>query len=609
MAILEPYSIGSNWSLDIGADNSGKETTFRVWAPFRKSIAVRLLKQGRTIEMTPGVNGYFSLSCIANPGEDYYFLLDGKTKRSDPASRFQPKGVHGPSRIMSIKEFEWTDLNWRGISRKDLIIYELHVGTFTKGGDFESVIPALHYLRKELGITAVELMPVGQFPGKRNWGYDGAYMYAVQNSYGGPEGLKRLVDACHAEGLSFILDVVYNHLGPEGNYLPEYGPYLSTKYHTPWGQTLNYDDAGSDEVRHYVLGNALYWISEYHVDGLRLDAIHGIYDFSPKHLLLEMSELTRSLASSVGRKFHLIAESDLNDPIVLDKKERRGFECDAQWSDDFHHSVHAYLTGERQRHYMDYGQLKDISKALEDEFVYEGNYSKYRQRTQGAPARGLSGDRFVIFTQNHDQVGNRALGERSSVLVSKEKLKLQASLCLLSGNLPLLFMGEEYAETSPFYYFVSHSDKNLVKAVRKGRRKDLGLNQSKRFVDPQSKTAFAKSKIDLGRREEGTCKEIFEFYQKLISLRKSHNVFSDLEGKTKAVTLAESECILVSRKSRDEEMLQIYSFGPLMTRIPSPVSEGHWDKILDSSGAAQELVSGTDLVVSPLSVTVYSRSR
>lgn len=606
---MNESSTGDIWNLDIGTNISGNETSFRVWAPLRKSVDVRLVKKGKTIALIPEDRGYFSLTCKAEAGDDYYFVLDKKNRRPDPVSRYQPRGVHGPSRIIDPQEFSWTDRNWRGISKKDLLIYELHVGTFTKKGNFESIVPFLPYLHDELGVTAVEIMPVGQFPGTRNWGYDGTYMFAVQNSYGGPNGLKKLVDSCHKEGIALILDVVYNHLGPEGNYLPEYGPYLSSKYHTPWGQTLNYDDQGSDEVRHYVLENARYWISEYHVDGLRLDAIHGIYDFSPRHLLQEMSGLVRSLAIDLDKQFHFIAESDLNDPRVVEKKERRGYECDAQWSDDFHHAVHAYLTREKQHHYVDFGKLEDISKSLKDIFVYDGKYSQYRKRTHGSPVSELSGDKFVIFTQNHDQVGNRAGGERISVLISQAKLKLASALCLLSCNIPLIFMGEEYAEKSPFYYFIDHSDKELIEAVRKGRSRDLGLKHTKHFIDPQSPSTFLKSKVDLSLRKEHGNREIFEFYQRLITLRKSHKIFSEFDrAKMHITTDKESKYILLMRKSMDEEMLQIFSFDSLERKIANPVSEGVWEKALDSSGGAKEsLNADSDVVVPPTSALVYFR--
>ncbi|MDG6904575.1 MAG: malto-oligosyltrehalose trehalohydrolase [Nitrososphaerota archaeon] len=598
-----------DWRLDIGASITGNETTFRVWAPCRKQVDVLLAGQ-KPVPLSSENEGYFSTTCKAKSGDDYSFVLDGKAKRPDPASRFQPKGVHGYSRIIDPSEFEWTDNNWRGVQKENLLIYELHVGTFTQKGDFESIIENLPYLRREVGVSALELMPVGQFPGTRNWGYDGTYLFAPQNSYGGPKGLKKLVDSCHAEGLAVILDVVYNHVGPEGNYLGEYGPYFSAQYHTPWGEAMNFDDSSCDEVRHFVTQNALYWISEFHIDGLRLDAIHGIFDFSPRHILLELSELTHLLAESLGRQFHLIAESDLNDPRIIKSKESGGYDCDSQWSDDFHHSVHTYLTGEHQRHYQDFGKLEDIAKALKDGFVYDGKYSKYRKRRHGAPTVGLSGDKFVIFTQDHDQVGNRPGGERLSVLVSPEKLKLAAALCLLSSNIPLLFMGEEYAETAPFCYFIDHSDRKLIEAVRKGRRKELEFDRNVRFIDPQSVTGFNRSKIDLDLRKRMTNVEIFRFYKELISLRKSRNVFADLDMTNMCIrTDNESEYISVLRKSSNEEMLILYSFGNSERRIPNPVSEGTWTKILDSSGKGEKILvaeSGT-LLIPPTSVIVYSK--
>lgn len=582
-----------------------------MWAPHRKQIDVLIVGQDKSVPLASENNGYFSTTCKAKAGGDYFFVLDKKTKRPDPASRFQPRGVHGHSRIVDPSEFQWTDSNWRGIQKENLLIYELHVGTFTQKGDFESIIQNLPYLRKELGISALELMPVGQFPGVRNWGYDGTFLFAPQNSYGGPKGLKKLVDSCHAEGLALILDVVYNHVGPEGNYLGEFGQYFSSKYHTPWGAAINYDDSDSDAVRHYVTQNTLYWISEYHVDGLRLDAIHGIFDFSPRHILLEISENCHSLAKSLGKQFHLIAESDLNDPKIIERKETGGYECDSQWSDDFHHSIHAYLTGERQGRYQDFGRLEDIAEALKDGFVYDGKYSKYRRRTHGAPTHGLSGDKFVVFTQDHDQVGNRPGGERLSSLVSQEKLKLAAGLCLLSCNIPMIFMGEEYAETAPFCYFIDHSDRKLVDAVRKGRKKELEFDRNAKFIDPQSSSAFSRSKIDLNLRNSDKNEETFRFYKELIGLRKSHKIFAEFDTtKMQVRTDNESQCISILRKSGTEEMLQVYSFGTAEQRVSNPISEGTWTKILDSSGKGEKILvaESGNLFIPPTSVLVYSRS-
>ncbi|MCL5067796.1 MAG: malto-oligosyltrehalose trehalohydrolase, partial [Thaumarchaeota archaeon] len=549
-----------NWTLDIGASYSEGVASFRVWAPFCKSVDVLVSRENKkkTIHLRMEDRGYFSSACKAEANSDYVFVLDGDKARPDPASRFQPYGVHKASRIVDKKEFEWSDRNWRGLRKEELIIYELHTGTFTKQGLFTSIISKLHYL-KDLGVTALELMPIGQFPGTRNWGYDGTYMFAPQNSYGGPDGLKRLIDACHSEGVAVIIDVVYNHFGSEGNYLKEYGPYFSSKYHTPWGDALNYDDKGCDEVRNYIISNSLCWIAEYHVDGLRLDAIHGIFDISPKHILLEISEQTHALAKSLGREFHLISESDLDDPKVIRPKEEGGYESDAQWSDDFHHSIHAYLTGERAGYYRDFGSLNDISKALTEGFVFDGRYSSFRDRRHGMSSRGLPGDKFVIYIQDHDQVGNRLGGERLSTLVSTEKLKLAAALYLLSQNIPMLFMGEEYWENSPFYYFIDHSDKTLIEAVRKARRREFAFKgKAEKFMDPQSVSPFEKSKLKWS--QGGTHKEIFRYYRDLIQLRKSHPVFREFDRKTlKVSTNEESECIFQFRRSAREELLLIFS--------------------------------------------------
>ena len=603
----------SKWQLEIGANLSDEEVTFRVWAPFRKSVAVALQekKSSRKIDLYTEDNGFFSTTCNARAGVDYFFILDKTKKRPDPASRFQAGGVHGPSRIVNSEDFEWSDQNWRGVRKKDLIIYEVHVGTFTKEGNFRSVIAKLKHL-KRLGVAAVELMPVGQFPGRRNWGYDGAYMYAPQNSYGGPTELKRLIDSCHAEGLAVILDVVYNHVGPEGNYLGDFGPYFSDKYHTPWGRALNYDSENCDEVRRYVVSNALYWISEFHVDGLRLDAVHGIFDSSAKHILLEISQQTHLLAKSLQREFHLIAESDLNDPKILKPAELVGYEMDAQWSDDFHHSVHAFLTGERKGYYLDFGTLGEVAKSIGEGFVIDGKYSNYRKRSHGFSSKGLPGDLFVIYTQNHDQVGNRLGGERLSLLVSKEKLKLAVGLCLLSQSIPMLFMGEEYAESSPFYYFVEHSVKSLIKAVRKGRMREfMSKGEKGKFIDPQSISAFRNSKLDWVLLKQKRHKEMLEYYKELIELRRSHSAFEEFDRKNlRMITDESAECLYQFRKSSAEELLLIFSFGKWDRKIPNPVKGGTWEKVYDSSQkAGQKMLrhDDTTMIVPPESLLVYSR--
>ena len=380
----------------------------------------------------------------------------------------------------------------------DYVIYELHVGTFTPEGTFDAIIPRLASLR-ELGITAIELMPVAQFPGERNWGYDGVQLYAPQHSYGGPDALKRLVNAAHAEGLAVVQDVVYNHVGPEGNYLAEYGPYFTNVYRTPWGPAVNYDGAHSDEVRRFIIENACYWVREFHMDALRLDAVHGIYDFRAVHLTEALTERVHDLADALDRHVEVIAESDLNDPRLLRPVELGGYAMDAQWSDDFHHAVHVALTGERVGYYEGYakhGAIAAITDALEHRFVFRGQYAPHRRRQHGAPADDVSAEHFVVFIQNHDQVGNRAAGDRLGALVSLDALKLAAALLLLSPYVPLLFMGEEYNEPAPFQYFVSHSDRDLVAAVRKGRHEEFeSFGWAGEVPDPQAESTFERSRI------------------------------------------------------------------------------------------------------------------
>jgi maltooligosyltrehalose trehalohydrolase len=407
------------------------------------------------------------------PGTRYFYRLDGNTERPDPASKFQPEGVHGPSQVID-PHFVWEELHWSGIPFSHYVLYELHVGTFTAQGTFDAIVPHLDEL-KDLGITSIEIMPVAQFPGDRNWGYDGVYPGAVQNSYGGPEGLKRLIDACHQRGLAVTLDVVYNHLGPEGNYLCDFGPYFTDRYHTPWGAAINFDGPDSDAVRRFFIENALSWVTEFRLDALRLDAVHGIFDFSALHFLQELAAAVHEQAERLNRRIYVIAESDLNDVRLVSSPELGGYGLDAQWNDDFHHALHTLLTGERTGYYEDFGRIQDLAKAFAEGFVYSGAYSPARRRRHGNTSKDLAADRFVVCAQNHDQVGNRLKGDRLSALVSFEGLKLAAAVVLLSPFIPLLFMGEEYGETAPFPYFVSHSDPDLIEVVRRGRRAEFAM--------------------------------------------------------------------------------------------------------------------------------------
>ena len=514
----------STWSLERGASVVGDGVVrFCVWAPRAKRVAVRARGRGREAwDLERGEHGVWEgdVRGIA-PGDDYVYVIDGERARPDPVSRFQPDGVHGASRIVDPSAFAWRDDAWRGLEMADYVIYELHVGTFTREGTFDAAIAHLGELAA-LGVTAIEIMPVAQFPGARNWGYDGTLLYAVQNSYGGPDGLRRLVDAAHAEGLAVVLDVVYNHIGPEGNYLGEFGPYFTEKYRTPWGPAVNYDDAESGEVRRYVLDNARHWIAEYHVDGLRLDAIHGIFDFGARHILQEIAESARAVGESMGRRVVVIGESDMNDPKVVRPASEFGWGLDAQWADDLHHAVHSALTGETRGYYEDFGGAGPVARALRTPFVFAGDYSAHRKRVHGAPADGLSLEKFVVCSQNHDQVGNRAAGERLTTLVDPARQRLAAALVLLSPYVPLLFMGEEYGETNPFQYFVSHGDEELVEAVRQGRRKEFeAFGWGDEVPDPQGEDTFERSKLDRAKRGQGPHAGIEALYRDLLALRKS----------------------------------------------------------------------------------------
>lgn len=512
----------------IGADyHHDKGTTFTVWAPEAGQVEVAIYdpKKSAAKQWMPlqrEAFGYWTaLVEDAGPGTRYMFTLNGEKDRPDPASQYQPDDVHQASAVVDHTSFRWTDQNWKGLPLEQLIIYELHVGTFSEAGTFEGVIQKLPEL-KELGITAIEIMPVAQFPGSRNWGYDGVYPFAAQSSYGGPEGLKQLVNACHEQGISVVLDVVYNHMGPEGNYLNDYGPYFTGRYNTPWGNALNFDDAHSDHVRNFFFQNALMWLRDYHIDALRLDAVHAIYDIGSKHFLQELREHVNQLEEQEGRRYLLIAESDLSDVRLINPIEKGGYGLDAQWLDDYHHVIHTMVTGELEGYYEDYGKTEQLQKVLQQTFVYNGLYSEHRKKTLGTDATHNPPQQFVVASQNHDQVGNRMLGERLTQLVSFEMLKTIAGLVLLSPYVPMLFMGEEYGEENPFLYFVSHTDKELAEAVRKGRRDEFkAFAWQGEAPDPVSEETFRQSKLQWSYHHNRQQKQLREFYKKLIHLRKT----------------------------------------------------------------------------------------
>jgi maltooligosyltrehalose trehalohydrolase len=606
--------------ISLGAAYLGEgRCRFLVWAPFAERVEVRLVSPREGLwPLTNDDHGCFSGEVAGvKPGCLYFYRLNGAHDFTDPVSRFQPQGVHGPSQVVDPR-FSWQDGQWCGLPLRDYVIYELHVGTFTPEGTFEAIIPYLDEL-KELGITAVELMPVAQFPGNRNWGYDGVYPFAVHNSYGGPEGLKRLVNACHQRGLAVVLDVVYNHLGPEGNYLANYGPYFTQRYRTPWGPAVNFDGPGSDEVRRYFIDNALFWISEYHIDALRLDALHAIVDMSPQPFLAELADTVHRARQRLNRQVFLMAESDLNDARLLRSPEVGGYGLDAHWNDDFHHALHTLLTGEQTGYYLDFGRLEQLAKAWREGFIYSGEYSPYRRRRHGSSSREVAAHRWVVFGQNHDQVGNRLGGERLRNLVSLEGLKLAAGTVLLSPFLPLLFMGEEYGEPAPFLYFVSHGDPDLIEAVRRGRKEEFeAFHWAGEPPDPQAEETFVQARLDHRLRQEGEHKVLLDFHRELLRIRLELTHLADLGRQDREVRGYEREKLLWVRMIGERgEAVLLAHFGREPLKLSLPWPEGRWRQRLDSSAAPwQGPGSQTPLVIeapettlrlSPQSLMLYLR--
>jgi maltooligosyltrehalose trehalohydrolase len=494
----------------------------RVWAPVAQQVDLVTTAE-RVPLKGPDERGWWSGNTDAD--EVYAFSLDGGPALPDPRSPWQPSGVHGPSRLVDHRAFPWTDGGWRGRDLQGALIYALPVGTFSPAGTVAGVASRLDHL-VDLGVTHVELMPVNQFPGRRGWGYDGVDLYAPHTAYGGPDGLKALVDACHARGLAVLLDVVYNHLGPAGNYLGHYGPYFTDRYATPWGSAVNLDDAYSDEVREFFVENALHWLRHYHFDGLRLDAVHAILDTSATHLLEELAVRVDELETELDRTLVLIAESDLNDPRVVRDREAGGYGIDAQWSDDLHHAIHALLTGERTGYYADFGTVGHLAKALRHAFVYDGGYSTFRRRRHGRPPTGLPPERFLGYSQTHDQVGNRARGERLSMLVGPAGQRMAAALVLCSPFVPMLFQGEEWAAGSPFLYFTDHEDPELGLAVSEGRRREFAAFgwKPEDVPDPQDPETFRRSVLDWSEVDREPHAGVLGWYRELVALRREHGL-------------------------------------------------------------------------------------
>ncbi|MCG6552683.1 MAG: malto-oligosyltrehalose trehalohydrolase [Candidatus Magnetominusculus sp. LBB02] len=607
--------------LNNGAIYTGNgKCRFSLWAPNFKAVELKLCLHGENryiaIDKKDDI-GYWRITLDDIPPEtQYMFRLDNGREIPDPASHYQPNGVHEASQVVCHDDFPWADALFHGIELSHMIIYELHVGTFSAAGTFEGVVERLDDLA-DLGVNAIELMPVAQFPGSRNWGYDGVYPYGVQNSYGGPAGLKKLVNECHKKGIAVILDVVYNHLGPEGNYLWGMGNYFTDKYKSPWGNAINFDGPLSDEVRQFFVENAIYWLHYYHIDALRLDAVHAIFDFVATPFLQYLSETVDMY--SKPKKHYLIAESDLNDSRLIRDTALGGYGIDAQWSDDYHHSLHTLLTGESSGYYRDFGKIAHLVKTLREGYAYSGNYSGFRKRRHGNYAGDRPKGQFVVCAQNHDQVGNRMMGQRLGALVSFEAVKLAAAAVILSPFVPMLFMGEEYGEDAPFQYFVSFSDNALINGVRKGRKSELKEFQKKGSPpDPQDEDTFLRSKLNWEKRDEGSHKTLLNFYKALIRIRKDTPAISSLNTARMEVEGHEGKKIAAIKRWLDddaESVLCLFNFNKdaVQTAV-SLCGTDVWEKIFDSADAAwggvrtvspDILLPDEPVTVTGLSFTLY----
>jgi maltooligosyltrehalose trehalohydrolase len=594
---------------------------FTVWCPRSKTVTLEL--GDRSVEMQPQEDGYWSeIVSDVKPGTQYQYRLQTGTY-PDPASQFQPFGVHEASAVVDHR-FDWHDSQWQGVKLEDMVIYELHVGTFTPEGTFEAIIPRLQTL-KELGVTAIELMPIAQFPGDaktddpkayRNWGYDGTYPYAIQNSYGDAASLKKLVDACHQQGISVVLDVVYNHFGPEGAYIFNFGDYFTETYKTPWGSAINFDAAYSHCVRSYFLENALYWLREFHIDALRLDAVHAIYDLGARHFLAELADRVEELSQQQNRKLYLIAESDLNDVKLIRSKQANGYNLDAQWSDDFHHALHALLTGSDIGYYQDFGKCEDLAKAYRETFVYDWKYAPHRFRFHGAPAIDCPMTQFVVCIQNHDQIGNQMHGERLSQLISFEGLKLAAGAVILSPYIPLLFMGEEYGEEVPFTYFVSHSDPELIQAVRRGRKAEFAaFHYEGEPPDPEASKTYEACKLQWERHQQGKHQVLWKFYQRLLEMRRSLPALVNRDrDSVSACAEEDKKLVWLERSGSEQDLICILNFNQSDQEFVFPA--GQWRILLNSADqewmgqgslAPQKGQEGEKAEVRSQSFVVYER--
>ncbi|MEI6947383.1 malto-oligosyltrehalose trehalohydrolase [Paraflavisolibacter sp. H34] len=590
-----------------------------LWAPGAQKVQVAL-PGNELVPLEKKEGGYWKATTgKIKPGDRYGFLLNDGPPRPDPASLSQPDGVHGPSQALDLTAFPWTDGGWNNLPLEEYILYELHTGTFTPEGTFAAIEEKLDHL-VELGVNAIEIMPVAQFPGDRNWGYDGVLPFAVQHSYGGAAALQQLVNACHRKGLAVVLDVVYNHFGPEGAYFGDFGPYYTDKYHTPWGNALNFDDAWCDGVRQYFIENALMWFRDFHIDALRLDAVHAIKDFSPVHILREIRGYVDQLMAETGRRHYLVVEMDLNDTRFIGSPEKGGYGMDAQWIDEFHHALRVTAGGDRSGYYSDFEGISHLAKAYKDAYVYDGQFSPHRKKRFGQKARPeeFSGRQFVAFSQNHDQVGNRMLGERTSQLVSFEMQKLLAGAVLVSPFLPMLFMGEEWAEPHPFLYFVSHTDPELAEAVRKGRKAEFAAFHAEgEAPDPVAEETFLESKLQWQLPQQEPHATMLRYYQALIRLRQEYPALHQLDRKLLEATADEGRRLLLLHRWHGAQHLLCYlNFSDALQPVTLPPGSRSWEKLFDSAdpfwngpaAAPATLPAASGFVLQPQSITIYTNN-
>jgi maltooligosyltrehalose trehalohydrolase len=575
---------------------------FRVWAPDRQRVELAL--GDVRVPMRSAAGGWWEADAAdASSDVAYAFCVDGGPPRPDPRSPWQPQGIDGCSRTVDHAAFSWTDAAWQAPALADAVIYELHIGTFTAGGTFAAAIERLGDL-VDLGVTHVEVMPIAEFSGRRGWGYDGVDLYAPHHAYGGPSGFKAFVDAAHGRGLAVVLDVVYNHLGPAGNYLGEFGPYFTDRYRSPWGPAVNFDGPGSDEVRRFVCDNACMWLRDYHVDALRIDAVHALFDMSAVHILEQLASAVAQLARTLGRPLALIAESDLNDPRVVRPPALGGYGIDAQWNDDFHHALHALLTGERDGYYADFGRIGDVAAALTQGYVFAGRYSAFRGRSHGRPPTGVSGSAFVGFLQNHDQIGNRALGERSSQLMTPGQLAIGAALVLTAPGVPLLFQGEEWGGSTPFQYFTAHEDARLAAAVRDGRRREFARFDwnADEVPDPQDEVTFLRSRLDWSERTRSPHRELLAWHRDLIALRRGTPALRDGRRDALCVRCDEHAGWLVAERG---PIAVVCNFA----RRPQCVPLGWRGAQIALSASPDNRLQGEQVALAPTSVAVVRSAR